>query len=302
MLLRKLFLLPLFLFPLLTNAYVEDLNPDAYYDLDESSGVRYDSVASFDLTSINAVSSAAGALNYSADFVAANSHRLYNSAITSTNGSVSYSVSFWLKTTTKNTTSVIVTRTTPDNSRWFLEFGNNTTTGYQFASFGFVNAGNQGVSVTSAVNVADGNWHHVAASIYNNATPRAAIDLYIDGNFIGTGVHGSLTYSLPSDFEHLNIGGGRNYTSPESFYRYHNGQVDELAFWVDYKLTGSDVTDLYNTGTPLAYSSGGISSSSSSTTVTVDLSDVSFALTIIIFFLSFFFFAMIFNMFKKEKR
>lgn len=219
----------------------------ARYALDETSGNAADSVGSATLTNFNTVTYVPSKINNGANLVAASLQRLFNTSIPLTTGTAPFAIALWVKTTTKFTTCATINKATPDNSRWLLDIACNNTTGFAQADLSFVGGTNTDVLITSAVDISDGNWHHMVVNCYNAAS-RANLELYVDGNFIGKNTHATDSYTLPSDFKYLNLGSGRNYTTPESFYRYWNGGVDEVYVWDNYTLTADDVSRLWNNG------------------------------------------------------
>ena len=83
----------------------------------------------------------------------------------------------------------------------------------------------------------DGNWHHIVSTF--NKTTKEGI-WYVDGNIEGT-------KTLPSYLTHfaISIGAGNGTND----YYFFNGNVDECSVWSNV-LTQSEVTYLYNNGTP----------------------------------------------------
>ncbi len=86
-----------------------------------------------------------------------------------------------------------------------------------------------------------GSWSHVAVVFTNKTTAG----LYVNGAAISmNSVSSSLTGSI-SNTNKFTVGSGFG-TNPG--YEY-NGKIDEVSFW-DKALSGSDVSDIYNSGTP----------------------------------------------------
>jgi hypothetical protein len=83
----------------------------------------------------------------------------------------------------------------------------------------------------------DGNWHHIVSTF--NKTTKEGI-WYVDGNIEGT-------KTLPSYLTHfaISIGAGNGTND----YYFFNGNIDECSVWSNV-LTQSEVTYLYNNGTP----------------------------------------------------
>jgi len=83
----------------------------------------------------------------------------------------------------------------------------------------------------------DGNWHHIVSTF--NKTTKEGI-WYVDGNI-------EATKTLPSYLTHfaISIGAGNGTND----YYFFNGNIDECSVWSNV-LTQSEVTYLYNNGTP----------------------------------------------------
>lgn len=91
-----------------------------------------------------------------------------------------------------------------------------------------------GVARTTVLN--DGNWHHIV-STFNKTTKEVVY--YVDGN-----VEGTMTF--PSYINHFGIAIG---SGGDLSYYFFNGLVDECSVWSNV-LTPTEVTSLYNSGTP----------------------------------------------------
>lgn len=91
-----------------------------------------------------------------------------------------------------------------------------------------------GVARTTVLN--DGNWHHIV-STFNKTTKEVVY--YVDGS-----VEGTMTF--PSYINHFGIAIG---SGGDLSYYFFNGLVDECSVWPNV-LTPTEVTSLYNSGTP----------------------------------------------------
>ena len=125
--------------------------------------------------------------------------------------------------------------------RWQMEEG--------FASSGGVYIETEAVDGSgSAPNVADGNWHHVV--VYNavDSTANKAnvvnCKVYLDGSELTNNIENTGTQAVrgfPKGFLCLGTG------YPTS---YLEGNIDEFAYWDNHELSSSDVTTIYNGGSP----------------------------------------------------
>jgi len=168
-----------------------------------------------------------------------------------------FSYSFWTNCT--NTTSSMAWMSTsptsgngggfrvitPSSTKAFYVLVSNGSTTYANVSVGGTN---------STLAIRDGDWHHVVFSI--NGT---AIKIWIDG---GSG--GSPNYTDTSTVSYVGNSGtpltiGRNGANAAYYY---NGALDEVAVF-EYELSASEVSDLYNNGTPVHAGSSGLNLSPS---------------------------------------
>jgi len=111
----------------------------------------------------------------------------------------------------------------------------------------YTNASVGGTNATLAIR--DGNWHHVVLSISGTA-----IKIWIDG---GSG--GSPTHTDTSTVSYVG-----NATTPLYFGKngannsyYLNGSLDEVAVF-EYELSSTQVSNIYNSGTPVDVGSFGL--------------------------------------------
>ena len=148
-------------------------------------------------------------------------------------GSSGFSISFWLKGGSTNTTgfgvNVFDMRTSVGGSQpslWIETKGANSLVKY-YAS------GDYRVPTTATLN--SGTWYHLV--ITNDGSTSK---IYLDGNTtpIGTGSDPTNYVAAP-----LKVGGyfGNDF--------YFNGLIDEFAIW-DATLSGDDANAIYNDGVP----------------------------------------------------
>ena len=105
---------------------------------------------------------------------------------------------------------------------------------------------------------AGGGWYHVVLVFNGTGSSTEYAYLYINGSLEDT--ESNSNHDLNSQSNYVSVGAKNN---SGSISNYFDGQVDEVAFWSEV-LTASEVTALYNSGTPLdaGSNSGNYTSSS----------------------------------------
>lgn len=207
----------------------------SYWKLDETSGTRYDSHGSNNLTDVNTVGYATGKISNCAVTVAANNENLRTvSAISSTfNGISALSFNFWYKST--DTTSYNWLNMFHDGSN-MIGFQRLTTT-WDFRVYTSTVFASPTVSASS---LEDGNWHMVTG-VYDGAKVR----IYLDGTESGSGTSCTGNTSISSSKFGL-------FARPYDDAGPISASMDEVGIWTR-ALTSTDVTSLYNSGSGLAY-------------------------------------------------
>lgn len=244
------------------------VNLVSHWKLDEASGTRVDSHGSNDLTDNNTVTSTTGAINDGAQFTAANSE--YLSITDGTQSGLDFSAgstfNFYVKPA-----------------------ANPSSTEYIFSKSG-TGAGNRGYSGAYYDNGGTPTLRLLASS---NGTSFALLDhavtlstsaftmvtmvvdtintdlyIYINGSLAATQSTGISAQWSANSFPFLI---GALGTTPIA--QFFNGVVDEFTVW-SRALPSSDVTALYNSGTPLPYEAAGESLTAESGSFTLTGSDV----------------------------
>jgi len=234
---KKLLLLFLFLLPLPSYASsVLDIASSglvAFWEFEETSGVRYDSYASYDLNEYNTVTSATGKQGLAADFEKDNSEylsRLVDDVDFDLQGN--WTVAFWFKFETAPTSftyspSFLAKETT--NNGW------NLRTSYADGKSNWVK--NDAVTYDSTTSFASSTWYFLAVTKDTN------IKVYVNGV-----QQSSTAYTAHTNVNNsLNVGRSPHYTT-----RYFDGLIDELGFWSS-ALSSSTVALLYNGGVGVPY-------------------------------------------------
>jgi hypothetical protein len=202
----------------------------AYWNLDESSGVRSDATGNgWDLTPTAATGSTTGALNDAALF--AGSTALQQTGSFSLGNAVS--ISAWVSGTGSGVIANLGMRDDVSNNSNYRLIVIGTDAVWQIDG--------DGNNITGTF-TNDGSWHHLVAT-YDGTTST----LYIDGVSVGT-TSASVTFS--ADLFQI----GASFNSAPTLSGQATGATDEVAMY-ERALNSSEVTSLYNGGTPLPYSS-----------------------------------------------
>lgn len=211
----------------------------SYWELEESSGTRVDSHGSNDLTDINTVGSGVGIQGTAASFVNANTESLIatgGTGFTMTNAG-SFSIAGWVKVNTLITNGGIFCRWA-NTSKGFLV--RTTAAGLVEAFVGDGSTTRSGITATT--DISDGNWHHVAFT-WNSSDDRHR--LYINGSLEATA--GS-AQTISQSTAAIELGDNATALSASPW----DGLIDEVGVWTK-ALSGSEITDLYNSGSAIPY-------------------------------------------------
>jgi len=113
--------------------------------------------------------------------------------------------------------------------------------------------------ISTTTPTAGGGWYHVVLTFDGTGSSTEYARLYVNGSLQDT--ESSSNHDLNSQSVKVSIGAKVNASNDVS--NYFNGQIDDVAFWSEV-LTDSEVTALYNSGTPLDASSNSGNYTSSS--------------------------------------
>lgn len=233
----------------------------AYYEMEEESGSRVDSVASYDLTEVNSVLFGTGKQGNAADFELSNSEYLYH-ATTDTalnpSGANLFTVAAWFNVESLTGTHVIAVNKKTSNS-----IGDCYK--IYVASDGSVNcqtwaSSGSFLTIDSGVDVGVGEWHHVA--FVKHATNDWRV--YVDGVLRATST--STRSNASTGLNGISI--GAEDAGGSGINNYFDGLIDEVGVWTT-ALTDVDIRDLYNNGDGLPYVGGTAYTQSLDETVTV---------------------------------
>jgi hypothetical protein len=245
----------------MSNNLLTDL--EAYWKLDEASGSRSDSSGNgWTLTDNNTVGSTTGLINDQAQFVAANSEWLSNSSAVTSPTSAIVSVSLWFDAASLGNGRIFSLYDGTNSIQIVLDnsSGQLCTKHSQWQT---------GFDSTQWFAPSTGTRYHIVV-VWDSVNNTTA--LWKDGSS-QTGSSGPI------------VGDGGTATTTTLGRRpdgivYYDGKIDEVGVWSK-ALTGTDATNLYNSGSGLAYSNfdSGASSFSATSALTTAPATTSAAAT-----------------------
>ena len=162
----------------------------------------------------------------------------------------SYSISFWLKSTDANASSIYwYSNSTMIEIRTQTSSGTHApfSIGLKSGSVFFGRTSNQltgSESFTSTDTVNDGNWHHVVCTV-NDVT----LKFYIDGSLDSTKTFVTATGDCSVGTTNSNFQIGARTTNSGGYTAYYEGSLEEVSFF-DTELSSTNVTAIYNSGVP----------------------------------------------------
>lgn len=213
----------------------------SYWKLEETSGTRYDSHGSNNLTDNNTVLYSSAVQGNGAEFVAASAEYLSIPSTTQFQldlGAENFSVSLWFNADTVSGVQGLIGKynNSSTNKPWLI-YLNGT-------SLVFL-VGSQGAAVTSSTTISANTWYHVVAT----ADTSNNYKLYVNAGTPNTGSGASSTGTTGIDF----CIGAYNSGSSGRF----DGTIDEVGIWDGALLSSTDVSTLYNSGAGIPYDAGG---------------------------------------------
>lgn len=217
----------------------------SYWDLEETSGTRYDLHGANNLTDDSSVGSATGKIGNGADFESSSSDTL--SKIDGVGGlkiTGNLSIAFWFKSESDTIAGGLVSKyhETSDERSYTIhqDSGGAGKISFRISSDG--TSGNTKI-LTSTSALTNGVFYHIVCVF----TANTRMEIFINGSS-----DASDTTSIPASI----------YNSVADFYlgrthlsanvRYVDGVVDEVGIWSK-ALTSDEITDLYNGGSGLPY-------------------------------------------------
>lgn len=276
---------------------IDDFSVVSHWTCDETSGVRYDSntLNAYDLTDNNTVGYATGLLNNACDFEFDNSEYLSRAtAVNIPDSNEARTISAWIKLESKNTGygyDIALDYGAENTNQEFNLLYYNGATGSEADDKAFMDKYGSGLSGTVA-SLALGTWYHYVIT-YDGTD----VKWYLNGSSAGSATAGTINTGSGD----LNLGRRGAGTMATGYY---DGLLDEISIFSS-ALTATQVTTLYNSGTPLPYSYTAPSSTPTSTTATstssIEDDNIVFMLAVIVFLLAFMWIGFIFNGFRKTK-
>jgi len=208
----------------------------AYWNLDETSGTRYDSVGSNDLTDNNTVTSRTGKNNNAADFDDANSECLNIASVgVDLQPTSSVAISLW----------VYPDDVVGDKILFYCQSNGPLIKLEGSDLFSSLLQSTLEVKAVAGTGVmTSGAWQHLAICVDNGV-----FRLYRNGASVGT----------PETYNNTLATGVSAYVSSNGSAKYHDGGIDEVGFWKDIEFADTAAMDafasaLYNSGSGRFYS------------------------------------------------
>jgi len=298
---KKYLSLLLLLLPTFSHASsIQELFPYSHWDLDETSGVRYNaSTTAIHLNDNNTVSYVTGLSGNAADFentTRTNAEHLYHGDVLDSKTG-SFTISTWVKFEQFGpyTEYIAAKWETSGNQRGF-QFYYNTESTPNALVFDYTSDGTTANRVVYSSNsdpFVESVWYHVAVVVVPSTETAT---LYVDGASIGTTktTDSGTATSIKDSTASFRIGSQYN----DGTHHYFDGEMDSFSLFT-YALTGTQISTLYNSGTPLTYLPSEESSTTSTSSVSVNTQNIEFILIAIFFLISFLFFGLVFSPFKK---
>lgn len=236
-----------------------DTNLEAYWKLDEASGIRFDAVGSHDLSDNNTVTQAGGIIGSAADFLAVNSEFL-NEIDTAglSAGDIDFAFSCWVRLTSLSTRVILAKgdSTALSNFEYALTIDGGSVrfrftvspTGSAGAAV-FVTASSFGLPPLNTF-VFITCWHDATANTINIQVNNGAVD---------STAHSLGVFDGTEDFRI-----GADQTGGGSFV--FDGRIDEVGRW-NKVLSAQERTDLYNGGSGNAFTSSTLQTITSDTSL-----------------------------------
>lgn len=217
----------------------------AYWKLDESSGNRADStgLGSTQQEASGSVSSATGKISSGASFVKANNRWLRcpsNSNVSM--GNISFTVTCWVKLTTKAADTIFVSKCGATNGTWQVTY-KVANDRFVFQTWGLASyAGYAEVVAAAAGSPSTGTWYFVVCT-HNASTDTISIQVNNDGGNNSAAANSNGTYVESTNDLSFSTGDPAQQL---------DGVLDEVGIWKR-TLTSVERSNLYNNGSGLVY-------------------------------------------------
>jgi hypothetical protein len=238
----KLLLILFLLLPHLTNASISDYSPVAHWDLDEESGVRYDSTDNANnLSDINTVGYTSGLLDNAALLQSSNSEYFSASDASLTNfeiGNSDFTFSAWVNFTSFNPIDHIFTKNVFSTGKRGYTW--DIISGDTMRLYLSPNGSNQYSTSVSGLSLSTSTWYHLAVTFDNSSRSS---EFFVNGVSQGTDSNSNIT-TIYNNSESFIIG------AQTSHSRYINAAIDHATIF--HSIV--DPSILYNSGSPLSFS------------------------------------------------
>ena len=208
--------------------------PQSYWKMDESSGNAVDVVGGFNGTNTS-VTYSAGKINNGANFNGSTSKLDLSTTAFAPTTAISFSC--WVNCTSYTSRQALFVKSdgvSNATSVFVFEVGNASGK----ATMSLFSGSN--ISTTSTSSLTTSVWTHLVFT-YDGTN----MNIYINGSLDKT-TAGSITMNS------ITQGTALGYFGSLAALQL-NGSLDECAFWSNYALTSTEVTELYNGGTGLQY-------------------------------------------------
>lgn len=205
----------------------------AFWELEEGSGSRFDSMGSNTLTDVNTVTQGAGKVYNAGQFTAANSESLTRASNALLQPAPDFTVQAWVNYTTEG---IVATKDAVANNRqWGLDISANKARIFVFDSI----SGN--ASAVSAT-LATSTWFHLIFT-YNSSDKKGRV---YSNNSAPTATAALTNGILTTGTSAFEIGNRAGSALP------YGGLIDQVGYW-QRVLTASEIQILYNSGTGLSF-------------------------------------------------
>jgi hypothetical protein len=227
-------------FTVASSAIHGELYPDAFWNLNESSGIRANSVLNNYLSPGSAsVGATTGIYNNknAADFSGTIVKCLSTNSF-SLSGFTNISISFWVKNVALTRANILGSYL--NNQKGPLFYVDGVTQNITWYPYG----GSNTEQATSNTAITDSNWHHVVGT-----ADGSNINIYIDGKLDGTATvdpGGNSTTQACSSFF------GLAYTGQSNIGNFR-GAIDEVGIYTSRVLSADEVAALYNSAAGSSY-------------------------------------------------
>lgn len=207
-----------------------------YWKLDESTGDAVDSVGS--LTAVNTSTTyATGKINNGASFNGSTSKLL----TAGFSGGTDWSVSFWYKPTTINTTKIPIVMDTVSGSQRIFDFSHSS--GNLIYVDAWASDGTMISHTPTASGMSAGTWYYMTITWSNAGNALILYKNAVSHISVATGSRNARTDSTPFAMGFRPFGAGDNFA---------DCMIDEVGYWTR-ALTADEVSQLFNSGRANAY-------------------------------------------------